>query len=88
MLRFEQGKKHEKYILHLYDLFKDFCNSKPKHSTRKLDLRTGKIYNRITFQTRSLSCFNEYQSIFYNFEGIKIIPHNIMDLLTPRGLAY
>jgi len=26
--------------------------------------------------------------MFYNTEGIKIIPHNIKELLTPRGLGW
>jgi hypothetical protein len=29
-LRFEQGLVHEAYLLHLYDLFKDYCRSEPK----------------------------------------------------------
>lgn len=88
-LRFEQGKIHEMYILHLYELFEKYCRSKPQYSDRKLDSRTNKIYSRIQFQTRSLPCFNEFHSMFYNTEGKKkIIPYNISELLTARGLAY
>lgn len=29
-----------------------------------------------------------YRELFYNLEGKKIIPNNINQLLTPRGLAY
>jgi len=39
LLMFEQGLMHEAYILHLYDLFKDYCNLGPKYSQRKPDFR-------------------------------------------------
>lgn len=85
---FEQGKVHEAYALHLFELFKSYCSSKPQYSDRKADLRTGKIYSRIMFQTRSLPCFNDYRAMFYNSEGIKCIPSNIGENLTARGLAF
>ena len=59
----------------------------PPLKSRKLDFRTGKIYNRIKFNTYSLPCFNYYYDLFYIY-GIKIIPLNIGGLLTPKGLAY
>lgn len=34
-----------------------------------------------------LPCFNVYKEIFYN-DNVKIIPNNIQELLTPRGLAF
>lgn len=46
LLMFEQGLINEAYILHLYDLFKDYCSLDPKYSQRKPDFRTGKIYSR------------------------------------------
>lgn len=87
ILRFEQGKIHEGYILHLYELFEEYCRSEPQYSDRKSDFRTNNVYTRITFQTRSLPCFNEFYELFYN-EKIKRIPLNIGELLTARGLAY
>jgi hypothetical protein len=35
-----------------------------------------------------LPCFNYYKIIFYNSDNFKIVPSNIQELLTPRGLAY
>src|ERR1700674_423005 len=87
LLIFEQGLIHEAYILHLYILFKDYCNLGPKYSQRKPDFRNGKIYSRITFYTYSLPCFNYYHKLFY-VNGVKIIPLNIGELLTARSLAY
>nr|YP_010130213.1 LAGLIDADG endonuclease [Clavaria fumosa]QPZ51115.1 LAGLIDADG endonuclease [Clavaria fumosa] len=86
-LHFEQGFKHKDYILHLFDLFKNYCRSKPKISERPLDKRTNKIYTRVQFATLSLPCFNELYLLFYS-SGKKIIPLNIKELLTPIGLAY
>jgi hypothetical protein len=86
-LMFEQGLIHESYILHLYDLFKDYCNSSPAYSDRKPDSCTGKIYFRITFNTYSLPCFNYYYDLFYK-DRVKTIPLNIGELLTARSLAY
>jgi hypothetical protein len=87
LLMFEQGLIHEAYILHLYDLFKDYCSLGPKNSQRKPDFRTGKIYSRVTFYTYSLPCFNYYHELFY-VNGVKRIPLNIGELLTARSLAY
>lgn len=86
-LYFKQGLIHEAYIFHLYDLFKDYCPSGPKYNARKPDFRTGKIYSRVYFLTYSLPCFNYYYDLFY-VNGVKKIPLNIGELLTPVGLAY
>lgn len=56
-LRFDQSKeKHSEYIMHLYDLFKDFVGSSPSVTNRKADKRTGKIYNSIYFKTLAFPC--------------------------------
>ena len=49
--------------------------------------RTEKVYNSIRFSTLSLPCLNDYYELFYK-DGRKIIPNNISELLTARGLAY
>lgn len=86
-LNFEQGLINEAYMIHLYDLFKDYCGSPIKYSARKPDSRTGKIYNRVSFNTYALPCFNYYYDLFY-LNRDKIIPANLKELLTARGLAY
>ena len=48
----------------------------------------NKSYFSIKFSTYSLPCFNKFRLLFYNDEGVKIIPKNLCSLLTPRGLAY
>jgi len=59
----------------------------PKSRQFKPDIRTGKIYSQVYFNTYSLSCFNYYRDLFY-VDGVKRIPLNIGELLTPVSLAY
>jgi len=86
-LRFKQSIIHKDYIEHLYELFSSYCPSAPITTNPAPDKRTGKVYKSVCFNTYSLPCFNELQKIFYPL-GTKIIPSNIGELLTPRGLCY
>jgi len=52
-----------------------------------VDNRTKKTYSAISFTTMQLPCFNEYRVLFYDLNK-KIVPENIRELLTPRGLAF
>jgi len=69
-------------------LFKDYCKSSPVILLR-FDTRPNKnkLYKSAKFNTISLPCFNEFRELFYN-KGVKIIPKNLDNLLTARGLAY
>jgi len=90
-LKFEQSILHEKYLLHLFNIFTaSLCRTIPKVSIRKPNSITGKIYKTLYFATHSeaVPCFNEFHSMFYCSEKKKIIPLNIIDILTPIGLAY
>lgn len=82
-----QGFVHEAYILHLYELLKTYCKSPPKYIGIKSNEKYNKLYTRIRFRTSCLPCFNYYHDLFYD-NGIKRIPKNIGDLLTPISLAY
>lgn len=100
-LVFDQSNSlHKEYLLHLYDVFKSLTNTEPYVTNRKPDTRTGKVYNSIKFSTLSLpspgrrhcrarpgACLNNYYELFYK-DGKKIIPTNISEFLTARGLAY
>jgi hypothetical protein len=85
--QFCQGIIHQDYLLHLYDLFEIYCNTGPKTTNRSPDIRTGKTYNTIGFQTLALPCFKELYDLFYS-TGKKIVPLNIAVLLTAVSLAY
>jgi len=85
-LIFLQSSQQIDYIMHLYELFKDLCPSAPKISSLKPDKRTGNVYSSIRFQTYSLPCFNEFHDLLY-VNGLKVIPNNIFEHLTPQALA-
>ena len=79
--------EQESYVFSLYTLFGQLIDMKPVIVVRKADPRTGKIYKSICVRTLRFSCLNEYHSLFYK-DKKKVIPLNIQDLLTPRGLAH
>jgi len=86
ILCFEQGFAHKDYLFYLYHKFEIYCSKAPTTANRLPDKRTGNVYTRIYFKTKALPCFNYYYDLFYP-KGIKTIPENIADLLTPLGLA-
>lgn len=88
-LQFKQSIINKPYIDHLWSIFKTYCGSHPINLAY-FDNRPNKLkeYKAIKFQTYSLPCFNIYRELFYDLNGIKIIPANILELLSPRGLAY
>nr|YP_010218785.1 hypothetical protein LK370_mgp038 [Morchella brunnea]UBU98592.1 hypothetical protein [Morchella brunnea] len=61
-----------------------YCPSYPKFGT---GTRAGTRVYDLLFYTRSLPCITELYNLFY-VNGIKIIPHNIYELLTPVALAH
>jgi hypothetical protein len=88
-LQFRYSSKYTEYINHLFSIFKDFSGSPPINLSY-YDSRPNRAetYHSIKFQTLSLPCFNIFREIYYNKEGVKIIPLNYYDLLTPIGLAH
>ncbi len=81
-----QSEKQSDLVYHIYDLFKDFCGSAPVKKS-SLIKETGNTRHYVTFATRTLPCFNNLYSQFYN-NRVKIVPLNIKDSLTAVGLAY
>ena len=65
----------------LFEIFSQFCSA-PYSSYNYLDSRTNKNYSSLTLSTRSLPLFTEYYKLFY-LNGVKVLPNNIGDLLTP-----
>ena len=88
-LQFKQSLINKEYIYHMYNLFQVYCNTGPLNMS-KFDSRVNKnkTYYAIKFQTLSLPCFNIYRELFYNSDGKKILPANIENFLTVKGLAY
>ena len=88
-LQFKQSIVNKPYIDHLYSMFKEYCSSAPKINSSR-DNRPGKKeFNvSIKFWTQSLPCFNLFRELFYDDSGLKYIPLNLEEMLTPIGLAY
>ena len=64
-----------------------FCvNDYKPFACEVVNNRTKKIYSAISFTTMQLPCFNVFRELFY-LSNVKVVPNNIYDLLTPRGLA-
>jgi hypothetical protein len=83
-LGFLQSFDKASYVLFVFNILSHYCSSNPKIRKRN---RYGKIYYSLEFLTRSMPCLTELRSIFYP-DGIKIIPHDIFNLLTPIALAH
>lgn len=79
---------HKEYFDHVFNIFLPFCvNAYLPQSKIVRDNRTNKTYSAISFTTMQLPCFNVYKDDFYKL-NVKILPNNIYELLTPRGLAF
>ena len=81
--------KHKEYFDYVFSFFLPFCANDYKPQSRLVvDNSTKKTYSAISFTTMQLPCFNEYREMFYDLNRKKVIPNNLIDLLSPRGLAF
>jgi len=83
-LGFKQSVDHANYFFFVFNILSHYCNSYPHNIT---GIRAGNPYYGLQFFIRSMPCITELYSLFY-LNGIKIVPHNIYELLTPIALAY
>ncbi len=74
-LRIHQGIKQKNYVEWKYNVMKDLVNTPPKLCQKGYYFRT--VSNPI---------FNKYREMFYERKKKKV-PENIINLLTPLGLA-
>lgn len=82
-------ENHYNYFKHISELFKPYLSNRFNLKSKTfLDKRSNKIYSSVSFSTLTLPCFTYYKELFYNSKNKKIVPLNIKELLTPRGLAY
>jgi len=75
---------HFEYLWSVFLILSSYCYSYPYF---RYIICTGKPAHGITLETHALLCFNELHSLFY-IDGIKIIPSDIFNLLTPPVLAH
>lgn len=83
-LGFEQSGINAKYVWSVFFILSHYCSSGPMIRTRS---RGGIDNTGILFVTRALPCFTGLYNLFY-VNGIKVIPENIYELLTPVALAH
>lgn len=83
-LGFSQSFSRSAYVWFVFDILSFYCNHCP--SLRKRSRSSIPFYS-FEFHSRVLSCFTELHSLFYP-QGVKVVPDNIYDLLTPVALAH
>lgn len=87
---FHQSGKIQKrpYFYLVYESFKIFCTKDYSNYIRTwIDKKTKQEYSSISFTTMQLPCFISIHNAWY-LNGRKRVPNNIMDILTPIGLAH
>ena len=73
--------------MYLYIHFYNLSFKGPKIFIRKKDIRTNKVYSHIQYKTLNLPCLNYYYDLFYKNKK-KVIPDNLMEIITPVSLAF
>nr|YP_009268547.1 hypothetical protein [Beauveria caledonica]AMD61810.1 hypothetical protein [Beauveria caledonica] len=87
-LRMEHNYPLQKsYVSYVYNIFSSLIKSEPTIVIRKPHHLTGNVHKSIYVRTLRFSCLNKYHDLFYK-DNKKIIPGNIEELITYRGLAH
>ncbi len=84
-LKVEQSARHETYVRHIHDLFREWVLTPPRKRGKVAS--NGTTTTNWAFQTLSHEAFRIFGSEFYR-AGRKKVPELIGDWLTPRGFAY
>lgn len=88
---FEQSIKKSEYLNYLYNLVKENGIPLKKESITtysRNDERFGVTNQSLYFRTEAIEELNPLADLFLDDSGKKIIPHNISEHLTERGLAH
>ena len=83
-LGFSQSAVYGEYFWFVFCSLSHYCSSYPIVRIRS---RLGKENISLQFFTRAMPCLTELRSLFYP-NGVKIVPYNIYELLTPIALAH
>jgi hypothetical protein len=90
-ISFEQSKSKMNYLIYLQTLTKEgglpLLDDSIKEYSRE-DSRYNNKTNSLYFRTQSLEVLRPLADQFLDESGKKIIPTNIVELLTPRSLAF
>lgn len=83
-LGFKQSLSRSAYVWFVFNILSHYCSSGPRLIT---STRADKTHYALQFLTRLMLCLTELHTLFYP-QGVKIVPHNIYELLTPAALAH
>jgi len=86
-LGFAQSGDHSEYFWFVFFSLSHYCSSYPRVRIRTNVLLSRKETISLQLFTRLMPCMTELHSLFYP-EGVKIVPQNIYELLTPVALAH
>jgi len=97
-LGLKQSLDHSEYVLFVFNILSHYCSSSPRLI---ISIRAGTRCYALQFFTRSMPCLTELHSLFYLngsarreqarlrcAAGVKIIPQDIYNMLTPVALAH
>lgn len=84
LLGFKQSSIHSEYVWFVFNLLSHYCSSYPCLKSNGIK---GNGHYAWEFSTRTMPCFTELFYLFYP-NGVKIIPEDIYNLLTPVALAH
>lgn len=90
-ITFEQSIKKSDYLNHLYELVKSSGIPLKKESPTvysRDDDRFGTVNKSLYFRTEAVEELKPLADLFLDESGKKIIPRNISEYLTERGLAH
>lgn len=85
-LRIQQGEKQKNYVFWKYQVLKNLVSRGPRKIMVWYDKEREKYHYSWYFHTRSYEKFGLLYQYFYR-DGVKILPENIFEIVTPRVLA-
>lgn len=85
--KFAQSIIHRGYLMHVFQLFQEQGLVNMVAPSMGTSIIAGVTHTWFQFTTKSLAEWNSLYSLFY-VAGVKVIPTNIADILTPVSLAY
>ena len=88
-ISFQQKDSNVEYLMRFWKDVSEmgYCNIKKPKMQIKIE-KTGKIRRLYRFKTWTYNSFNFIHDLWYNSDGIKIIPSNLGEFLTARALTY
>lgn len=85
--KFAQGLINSDYLHHIFDLFKQAGYVLMDAPSIGKSVIKGTTHEWYQFSTQSIPAWNALHALWY-VNGVKVVPANIYDLLTPISLAY